>query len=68
MNLEKYDIESDIQIAYSIKQISKLTTISRSKIFEAIRDGELKVLKCGRRTLATRVSIENWLNNFSNTK
>jgi excisionase family DNA binding protein len=52
---------SDAQLAYSIKQIAKLTTISRSKIFEEIRDGNLKTFKCGRRTLATLAAIEEWL-------
>lgn len=68
MNLAKYAMHSDTQIAYSIKQISILTTISKSKLFNAIRDGELEVFKCGRRTLATRQAVEEWIQKLSKTK
>jgi excisionase family DNA binding protein len=61
MNLNRYAIELDTQMAYSIKQIAKLTTICRSKIFEAIKNGELKAFKVGSRTISTPEEVKKWI-------
>ena len=68
MNLEKHAIDSDTHIAYSIKQISIMTSISRSKLFLEIKDGNLKVFKCGKRTLATKEAIKEWIDKLSTEK
>jgi len=65
MSLDRYAIDSDSYIAYSINQISKLTSISRSKLFMEIKNGNLKVFKCGKRTLATKQAIDDWIQKLS---
>ena len=39
------------KLAYTIKEVSKLVGISRSKLYQAIQNRELRAVKCGHRTL-----------------
>jgi len=55
------------QLAYGIQQIIKLVPVSRGTVFNEIRMGNLKVFHCGRRTLATRQAIEEWIEKLSAT-
>jgi excisionase family DNA binding protein len=48
-------------IAYSIREVSALTSVSRSLVYENIRSGLLKTIKVGRRTLVLREDVEAWL-------
>lgn len=68
MNKDKHSNDSNIQFAYSIKQLSILTSISRSKLFLEIKNGNLKVFKCGKRTLATKQAVQEWIETLSSSK
>ncbi len=39
------------QFALSVEQASRLTTLGRSMLYEAMADGRLRYSKCGARTL-----------------
>jgi len=56
---------NDKQLVFSVKQISALTTFSKSLIFNQIASGNLKVVRCGRRTCATKAQIDEWLAKLS---
>lgn len=58
-------IINDKQLVFSVKQISALTTFSKSLIFNQIALGNLKVVRCGRRTCATKAQIDAWLTKLS---
>ena len=47
--------------AFSISDFCKHFSIGRTKAYEEIRAGRLKMIKCGRRTLITRIAAEGWL-------
>jgi len=68
MSLAKYIIDPENQIAYSIIQISMLTSISKSQIFTEIKTGNLKVFKCGKRTLATKQAVQDWIESLCKMK
>lgn len=48
-------------LAYNITALAKETSLSRSLIYEHIKDGLLKVTKVGRRTIILREDAKNWL-------
>jgi hypothetical protein len=48
-------------VAYSIGDCSKITTICRTSLYGAIKRGELRTCKVGRRTLVTVESLNAWL-------
>lgn len=48
------------KIVYTINEVIELTGLSRSKIYQEIREGRLKAKKCGRRTLVTSEALQNW--------
>ena len=51
-------------LAVPMPQAPKWLGISRSKIYEEIRAGRLKAVKCGSRTLVPYASGEAWLNSL----
>lgn len=68
MNTIRVPNDIDKQMAYSIKQITQLVPVSRSFLFEQIRLNKLCTFRCGRRRLATRQAVEDWIANLSNIK
>jgi excisionase family DNA binding protein len=48
-------------IAISILEAVRLSGISRSSIYQAIRRGELPIRKSGRRTLILTADLQRWL-------
>jgi excisionase family DNA binding protein len=48
-------------IAYSISEASKLLSIGRTSLYAAIKRGELKTCKLGRRTLMAADDLHGWL-------
>jgi len=50
--------------AYSITEFADTYSIGRSKVFEEIVDGKLKVKKCGGRTLVGVEDAEEWFANL----
>lgn len=59
-------VERVTPLAYTIKDAVKLTGISRSRLYEELKAGNLIAKKSGRNTLIPHESIENWLKNLDN--
>ena len=53
MHLEK--------LAYTIKELSEVTGLSRSRLYEEIASGRLRVGKSGSRTIATATAVQDFL-------
>jgi excisionase family DNA binding protein len=49
------------KLAYSIAEVTKLTGVGRSFIYEEIKIGRLLVRKAGRRTLIFETDLRAWL-------
>ena len=49
------------RLAYSIKEMVKDSTVSRTKIYEEIKAGNLRAVKCGGRTLVLHEDRQRWL-------
>jgi excisionase family DNA binding protein len=56
------------KLAYSISEVVDLTGISRSKIYEEIRDGHLRAVKSGHRTLILCSDLEGYLTSLPETR
>lgn len=61
-----HPIERVTPLAYTIKDAVKITGMSRSRLYEELKAGNLVAKKMGRRTLIPHESIEAWLNNLDN--
>ncbi len=48
-------------IAMTVQTAVQLSGISRSVLYEALKKGDLKAKKSGRRTLIMRVDLENYI-------
>jgi excisionase family DNA binding protein len=49
------------KIALSIPEFCASVGLGRSRAYEEIKAGRLKVLKCGRRTLIAKEAVAEWL-------
>jgi excisionase family DNA binding protein len=49
------------KLAYSINEIRQLVGVGRTSIFKAIKEGKLKVAKCGSRSLVLAGDLQQWL-------
>jgi excisionase family DNA binding protein len=49
------------RFAYSIEEVTKVTGLGRSYIYEEIRDGRLRIRKAGRRSLVLPDDLQAWL-------
>ena len=52
------------RIAFSISEAAALTSICRSKLYDAIARGELEALKDGKRTIITAAAIQKYMENL----
>jgi excisionase family DNA binding protein len=50
-----------LRLAYSIADVTKITGVGRSFIYEEIKVGRLPVRKAGRRTLIFEADLKAWL-------
>ena len=49
------------RLAYSISEVCALTTVGRTTLYAAIKSGDLRTRKVGRRTLITAHDLDDWL-------
>jgi len=49
------------RLAYTLKEVQELVGISRSAIYLALADGDLRAVKAGRRTLVLAKDLRSWL-------
>jgi excisionase family DNA binding protein len=52
------------RLAYSISEACRLLSVGRTTIYRAIKSGQLKTCKIGRRTLVTAEALQLWLGNL----
>jgi excisionase family DNA binding protein len=52
------------RIAYSMVDAAAVSGVSRTTIYEAIRDQELRAVKLGARTIILHRDLCRWLNNL----
>ena len=53
------------KVTLSIRDFCKVAGISRSRTYEEIKTGRLRIVKCGRRTLITPEAVEAWVKSLS---
>jgi len=53
------------KMAFGIIDIAGMASVSRGMVFNQIKIGNLKTFLCGRRRLATRQAIEEWIEKLS---
>jgi excisionase family DNA binding protein len=49
------------QLAYSILEACEAARIGRTNLYEAIRSGDLRAVKRGKRTLILAVDLRRWI-------
>lgn len=49
------------KLAYSIKDVCQLTSLSRSMLYTEISEGRLRAVKRGNRTLILAVDLREWI-------
>lgn len=52
------------KLAFSIAEVIECTSVRRTKLYEEIKQGRLKTLKVGRRTIIPREALIAWLNSL----
>ncbi len=50
------------KLAYTVKELRKLIGISHSKVYQAMKNKELRAVKCGDRTLVMAKDLRAWIN------
>lgn len=53
-----------MQLSYSVEEVSTVTGIGRTKIYEAINMGLLVAKKYGKRTIILKNDLESFLSNL----
>ena len=51
-------------LAYTVEQIVAVSGIARTGVYGAIKSGELRAVKRGRRTLVMADDLRGWLQSF----
>jgi len=52
------------RMAFSLREVGELTGICRSVLYRDIKEGKLRAVKHGGRTLVLRCDLENYVNSF----
>ena len=61
---EKPTPSQTVALTYSIKEVSKQTGLSRSRIYRAIALEELRAMKYGKRTLVRAEDLRAWIDSW----
>ena len=51
--------------AYSLPKVSEITSVGRTKLYEEINKGRLRIVKVGSRTLVLADDLGRWLSELS---
>jgi excisionase family DNA binding protein len=62
-----FDLRAE-KIAYSVAEVSQLISVGRTTIYGAIKNGDLRTNKIGRRTLVTATSLQMWMDSLPTVK
>lgn len=49
------------RLLYSLAEFRNLTSLSKTRVFEELKEGRLRAVKCGRRTLIPAAEVEAWI-------
>lgn len=49
------------KLSFSIPEVVAATSIKRGRIYASIKSGNLRVRKCGRRTIVLAADLTDWL-------
>lgn len=60
-------MESSFRIAFSIDEFAKAASIGRTQVYQEIKAGRLRPVKCGKRTLLTADEVRRWLERLPNS-
>jgi excisionase family DNA binding protein len=52
---------STVPLSHTIPQAVERTGVGRSKLYEAMRTGDLPIIKVGKRTLVLESDLQDWL-------
>ena len=56
------------KLSYSIVEAAQITGICRSRLYEEIGIGKLRMVKCGRRSAILAADLQHWLNSLPEAK
>ena|SRR5581483_554423 len=56
--------QSPEHLAYSLQQVGELVSVGRSSLYKAIKAGELRAVKQGRRTMVLSDDLRAWLSSL----
>lgn len=51
-------------VAYSVSNVLQLVGISRTKLYQVVGSGQLKIRKIGNRTIILAADLEAWLDSL----
>lgn len=52
------------KLAYSIKEVSALLSVGRTRIYDAVQKKELRIVKCRHRTLILDADLRAWIDSW----
>jgi excisionase family DNA binding protein len=58
------DAPPESRLAYSVDEVTRISGLGRSTVYEAIGAGHLIARKAGRRTVILAVDLNRWLDNL----
>jgi excisionase family DNA binding protein len=56
------------QLLYTLAQFRTLTSLSKTRVFEELKEGRLRAVKCGRRTLIPAAEVSALIESLEERK
>jgi excisionase family DNA binding protein len=54
-------VENNQKLSYTVEDAALATSLTRSRLYQAIASGDLKSVKAGRQRLVTRKALQDYL-------